>query len=683
MICEKCGYDNDNDNTNNICTDCGHINNNKTEKGISTKKLLLLIFIPIILFTITAFAGTFIFLNHAKNKYEISKENLLSRSENINTPKDLVRDKMTTIIGDNKDVVTVMIYINGSDLENIDGCASSDIEEMLSATLSDNVNVIIQTGGSKKWHNKKISGENSQRYRIKDNELQLVDDDLGPLNMSDYSTLEDFITYCNTNYPANRNMLILWGHGVGPVYGMGYDETSPEESSNLMLNEIQLALYNANTTFDFIGFDSCSMGSLEVACALYNFSDYIIASEDTEPAFGWNYKNWLTKLSENSSISTRKLGSIIIDDYIKPSKLINTNATLSLIDLSYMKLLYNTWTSFAYSNMADLLENNYSITFSKVPDEDTSFKDTSYDDEYMYFPIVDMMTVASSKSTLEASALQTALNLSIVYSSSTNKDNQFTGLYVILPYDDYNLYVYMNYIYSLCGFDDSYIDFLSYFPDANPNNKYNFDNTSWDGWKNYKNSWDDWDNYPYLNDIAYYNWENGPYYGLIDSDEFYNTFYYYDANYSNHYIESLEKYCGTLNLFDYSKLCVNKTFGNINNTDKNYFRTTRDNADHYTIYIDIGCYEDEEELNYVASYSMIELYKTLYTVCPEKFGNKPFGIVVEGSYYDNPDLDEVMFSWYNEETLNNLDIKNLTIDNFTDTFYRLYAPYYDLNIQRD
>ena len=53
-----------------------------------------------------------------------------------------IRDQFVTLKGDGTDTVTVMVYMNGSDLESEYGYATEDLREMLNATLSDNVNVV-------------------------------------------------------------------------------------------------------------------------------------------------------------------------------------------------------------------------------------------------------------------------------------------------------------------------------------------------------------------------------------------------------------------------------------------------------------------------------------------------------------------------------------------------------------
>ena len=120
-----------------------------------------------------------------------------------------------------------MIYMCGSDLESEYGAASVDINEILSADISENVNVLIQTGGCVDWTNDQISEERSQIFSVENGELQLVNDDVGLKNMAESSTLTEFINYSKESYPANRYGLIIWNHGFGTLEGFGHDEKIP------------------------------------------------------------------------------------------------------------------------------------------------------------------------------------------------------------------------------------------------------------------------------------------------------------------------------------------------------------------------------------------------------------------------------------------------------------------------
>lgn len=257
---------------------------------------------------------------------------------------------------------TVLVYLNGSDLESEAGEATADIAEMLKSGIGTNANVVIETLGTRQWQNYNIASDHTQRYVIKQGKLELVDDSLPQLDTTSPDTLADFINWGTTNYPADRYMLILWDHGAGPVYGFGYDEFQ-DEGSALTLDEMKQALEaNPNVHFDFIGMDCCIMSSLETCVALQPYCDYMILSEDFEPGIGWSYARWMNALEQNPGISTEELAKMIVDDMVSDTAADpeNGNATLALIDESAIDNLYTAWLNFAYANKDTLLENNYS-----------------------------------------------------------------------------------------------------------------------------------------------------------------------------------------------------------------------------------------------------------------------------------------------------------------------------------
>ena len=126
------------------------------------------------------------------------------------------REKYTQIRGGGKDVVTIMLYMCGTDLESRSRMATSDLQEMVSANISDNVNLIVYTGGCSKWNNNIVSSRTNQIYQVKEGGLISLNDNVGALPMTDPSTLSSFIRFCAKNFPADRNELILWDHRFRP-----------------------------------------------------------------------------------------------------------------------------------------------------------------------------------------------------------------------------------------------------------------------------------------------------------------------------------------------------------------------------------------------------------------------------------------------------------------------------------
>ena len=245
------------------------------------------------------------------------------------------RPKRTKIKGDGSDTMTIMLYLCGTDLESRSKCATTDLQEMLAADLSDNINILVYTGGCKGWQNNVISSKKNQIYKISDNQLECLEKDMGSKPMTDPDNLSTFIRYCEEEYPANRYELIMWDHGGGSLSGYGYDEKSGSDDS-MDLSEIKSALEDGGVTFDFVGFDACLMATAETALMLDPFADYLIASEEIEPGVGWFYTKWLNEVSKDPGMDTVSIGKLIVDTYTAACEkdAPGQDTTLSVIDLA-------------------------------------------------------------------------------------------------------------------------------------------------------------------------------------------------------------------------------------------------------------------------------------------------------------------------------------------------------------
>ena len=116
---------------------------------------------------------------------------------------------------------TMMVYMIGSTLEydeGLVGLGSMDIEEMQAATHSEDVNIIIQTGGAEQWKNPANKGGSVQRFKLEKDGLDELDD-LGQVCMTKESTLSEFIKFASHDYPAEEYVLVLWDHGGGVPNG--------------------------------------------------------------------------------------------------------------------------------------------------------------------------------------------------------------------------------------------------------------------------------------------------------------------------------------------------------------------------------------------------------------------------------------------------------------------------------
>ena len=129
------------------------------------------------------------------------------------------REKFTKIKGNGKDIVTIMVYLCGTDLESRSGMGTSDLQEMIASNLGKQVNLLVYTGGCKNWRNNIISSKVNQIYQVMEGGVKCLVKDAGSGAMTNPDNLASYIQWCAKNFPADRYELILWDHGGGSVSG--------------------------------------------------------------------------------------------------------------------------------------------------------------------------------------------------------------------------------------------------------------------------------------------------------------------------------------------------------------------------------------------------------------------------------------------------------------------------------
>ncbi len=395
---------------------------------------------------------------------------------------------------------TIMIYMNGSDLETQAGEATEDIREMLASGIGENVNVIIQTMGTKEWQKYGISESTAQTYRLRNGNLELIRDGLGQLDCTVKDTLSEFIKYGKNAYPADRYLFLFWDHGGGPVYGFGYDEWQADNESLTIAEMSRAFAENSDIHFDMIGMDCCIMASVETCYALAPYCSYTLLSEDFESGLGWEYTGWMKAFEENPGISTPLLGKYIIEDIIEKNEnsYDGDSACIGLFNEATAKDLFTVWKNYAYKNEAKLLGKNYSRMHKSRGRYDRGFwdlwdlddSDVTLSDYY----ISDILALVESidNDSDEAKALMSTLKAAVAYYGHTSDKNELTGLAVSLPYGDSEFYAQLRDVYEDLNFDRDYIDWLENFVSAeNSIDYYDYDtfDNSWLGWGSYENDY--------------------------------------------------------------------------------------------------------------------------------------------------------------------------------------------------
>ena len=380
-----------------------------------------------------------------------STESVNTSSQNLDTSvASGSREKRTQLLGDGNDIVTIMVYMCGTDLESRSAMATKDLIEMTKANLSDKVNILVYTGGCTKWQNQVISSSNNQIFKIEKGGLNPVAKD-GSLPMTKPSTLSTFIQWCAQNYPASRNELILWDHGGGSVSGYGYDQKYPKAGS-MTLDGINTALKDGGVTFDFIGFDACLMATMETGLMLDKYADYMIASEETEPGIGWYYTDWLSKLSANTSMPTVQIGKNIVDDFVNTCvrQTPRQSATLSVIDLAELAHTVPAPMKAFSRSVSELITNDNYRQVSSARNGTREFARSTAIDQ------IDLVHFAKNLGNSEGEALAEAIQGAVKYNRTSSDMTNSYGLSIYFPYRKASNVDKAVSTYKAIGMDDSY-----------------------------------------------------------------------------------------------------------------------------------------------------------------------------------------------------------------------------------
>jgi len=319
-------------------------------------------------------------------------------------------------------------YLCGTDLESRGGLATTDLEEMLKVSLPDNVTVVIQTGGTRTWKNRIFSSDSIGRYTYTGSDLRLVETQ--PLaSMGHPDTFADFLEFCNVNYPAEKQGVILWDHGGGSLVGMQVDELFDRDV--LTLPEFKMALEAAPAAsgmYEFVGFDACLMATIDIAAILIDDARYMIASEEVEPGIGWDYTGLFSALAADTTIGGGDLGVAICDSFYTACSRrgFEKEVTLSVIDIKKAGALLDAYNAVGNEALTRASEEreSYLSAFGRAAFNTEEYGDGRYG-------MVDLGHLVSNASDLlpqSGAALLEALNACVYYNVFGEYRSKASGL---------------------------------------------------------------------------------------------------------------------------------------------------------------------------------------------------------------------------------------------------------------
>ena len=257
---------------------------------------------------------------------------------------------------------TILIYGHGD--HNLSLALINDMLEMEKAGSSENFNIVVQADfNPKKWNRGALRTfhndipvnirSNVSRFLMQKNtsdsiKPQLVSNPIEIIpeeeaNMDDPEVLKDFIDWGLKKYPADRYGLIFWNHGnQWRGYGGDKDNGTKKVSSVLKSSQINEAVRdtldkNNKDKLDFISFDTCLMGGVEVLVDFWNLCDVFIACSEIDYQDGWDYNrtlNYLKKYPNIESIDFAKREVEFWDQHHSSKKSDKNFKTHSAYDMS-------------------------------------------------------------------------------------------------------------------------------------------------------------------------------------------------------------------------------------------------------------------------------------------------------------------------------------------------------------
>jgi hypothetical protein len=276
---------------------------------------------------------------------------------------------------------TFLVYVQANN--SLSPFAQKNFNDMMSIGSNKDLNILVQ------WHDSAHNG--IWRYKMERGKMNL--DMHLPVNIDGNSAkdLVDSMNWAVTKYPAKKNALILWNHGIGildPIWGdhaMGFARsrathknprfqiegiTFVENDTNqgrtkslnkktlkkmghrgILFNEatqtymdnqtLSSALATIKTSvlknkkLDILGMDACLMAMVEMCYQVRNYADYFVGSQEVELAFGWGYAPVLQRFVNKPSPADAVRG--IVQSYESLYKNKINFYTQSAIDLSLME----------------------------------------------------------------------------------------------------------------------------------------------------------------------------------------------------------------------------------------------------------------------------------------------------------------------------------------------------------
>jgi hypothetical protein len=269
------------------------------------------------------------------------------------------------------------------------------------------------------------------------------------LNMGDPAVLNNFILDVRALVgTAPDYYLIMADHGDGwwrhvkrpgmrpPVLGCCYDETSGDD----YLEEIEITQAISGMGIKVLGFDACLQGMAEVAYQHRNDAGIMIASQETEYDWGWDWVEVFARFGQSADHSALNFAHTVVDTYIALSKDNQDEfCTLAVYDLTAMDALAASATAMAPSLIA-LSTNDYDQICANL--EFYSCDGTDCEEYVDFVQLANLAAGVDPANTSIYNAAAEAVAQAVIYEDHGSSHPNAHGMNVYYPcyywpYDEY------------------------------------------------------------------------------------------------------------------------------------------------------------------------------------------------------------------------------------------------------
>lgn len=228
-----------------------------------------------------------------------------------------------TALAQTQDKWTIMVYMTGDG--NLENWLVSDIVKEFGKVGSGNgVNILLLSDRTPDYTSMQGDWTDTRLFYVTQGMTAASEplENWGERNMGDPHNLAEFVAYSKVNYPAERYVLVLWGHSWAwrPEQTMWdestyFDPANPDiwasdgaAAGSLDPHEIAGVLESGELGYvDIVAYDACEPQVIEVETLWRGHAQYMVAAQDDVWWEGFRQDIILSALLGNPDMSTDEL----------------------------------------------------------------------------------------------------------------------------------------------------------------------------------------------------------------------------------------------------------------------------------------------------------------------------------------------------------------------------------------